>query len=492
MSAPIIWIFLPALVGFGLYFIRRRARLMHSLGVVCALLLAAAAWWAPIGEPINLRLWAGLPTITIADTIFILGRQIMLDTSLRPWLALIYTSASFWFTGAYTARVHSLFLPLGLIVTAAITATLAIQPSVYSVLIYAILALLCVPLLAVPGKPVPAGILRFMTFQTIGVALLLLADWLLPIALVNPGNAAQNLQAVLFLCLGFALISAILPFHTWIPMLTKETHPYTAAFVFTMISLDASLLGMEYLERFGELETIAGPLENLILIAGIAMILAAGLWAAFESDLGRILGFGLVSSMGLNLISIYLMAGGSTGVNPETLFGRQIIPAQLGFAIWALALAMVRRLGGNLQFRSVQGLGFKLPVATAGITLASFSLAGLPLLASFPTLLTHLTFIGLVSPALAGAALTGQAFLMAAAIRSVAVLILEPSAVAISENATASLDDTVPVRLPDANLETRPSEIRPQESRMQRLLILSGCFLLIITGLVLIIPALTG
>ena len=517
MSAPLIWILFPSLVGTGLFFLRRRPRLQHSLGVLTALLLAAAAWWLPMGEPIDLRLWAGVPSLTISDTLLILGRRISLGATARPWLALIFTSASFWFIGAYAARAPSLFIPLGLIITAAITAALAIQPTVYAILIFAILAMICVPLLSAPGEPVPPGVLRFMTFQTLGVALLLLADWLLPLAAVNPGDLAQTLRAVLLLCLGFALVSAILPFHTWAPMLAQDAHPYSVTFVFIMITTSASFLGLQYLERFGRLQTGFGAVADILLLAGIAMILAGGLWAAFERDLGRMLGFGLVTSMGLNLISIALWTNSPAGASRQNLFSAQMLSVQLALAIWTLALSILRPVTGSLHFRAVQGLGRRLPIATLAIALGSFSLAGLPGLASFPTLTPLLAAAGRASPGLVGPALLGLAFSMAAAIRALAVLVYEAQAVPpipaeveisgdtvqvrMAETQPVRQADTVPLRAADT-VPLRTGDTVPlrqagepadtvketpplRESRMQRLLILAGCGLLVLIGLLL-------
>jgi formate hydrogenlyase subunit 3/multisubunit Na+/H+ antiporter MnhD subunit len=525
MSAPVLWVLFPATVGCLLLFLRKKPRALHGLGVLTVFLLAVAAWWAPIGEPIDLRLWAGLPTLTIADTLLVLGRRITLDNTSRSWLVLVFTSASFWFAGAYAARVQVLFIPLGLIIAAIITAALAVQPVVYAILLFAILALVCVPLLAAPGKPVSAGVLRFMTFQVMGVALLLLADWLLPIALVNPGDAIQTLRAVLLMFLGFALVSAILPFHTWAPMLAQHAHPYTVAFVFVMISLAASFLGLDYLERFGALQTRLGPMNEIILLAGIAMILASGLWAAFERDLGRILGFALITGMGVNLISIALWSSAAPGVERQNLFNAQILSTQLALAIWTLALTILRPVNKSLQFRAIQGLARQLPVAAAGVILASFSIAGVPLLASFPSLSGLLAAAGQDSPGLVGAAMLGLTLSMVAAIRSLAALtavarpapdslpepgvqiptVAQPTSGMLGLDATSDTlplrladtrplrGDTIPLNLKDTapqNLELEgvnetKSSTRPRESRMQLLLILTGCGLLFILGLLL-------
>jgi NADH-quinone oxidoreductase subunit N len=252
MSAPLLWIVFPGVVAGILYLLRRWKRATHVSGALVALLLAWLAWQLPLGETVSLGRIPGLPaetTLHIGTTLTLLGRRFILTNALRPILIMIYLGVAFWFGGAFVARVNRLFIPLGLAIAALLTATLAVEPFLYAALIIEITILICVPILSPPGKPVGRGVLRFLTLQTMGMPFILLAGWASGGVSSNSTDPAIILRVAAFLVLGFTLFMAIFPFHTWIPMLAEEAHPYSAAFVFFILPTIVAMFGLEFLER---------------------------------------------------------------------------------------------------------------------------------------------------------------------------------------------------------------------------------------------------
>jgi NADH:ubiquinone oxidoreductase subunit 2 (subunit N) len=205
---------------------------------------------------------------------------------------------------------------------------------------------------------------------------------------VTPGDPEVVLRATAFLGLGFAFLLAVFPFHTWIPMLAKECHPFAAAFVFMLLPGAISLFGMSFLDRFAWLRDTTST-YTLFEVTGAAMIFTAGLWSAFQRDLGRLMGFALLLDIGFSFLALS-QAQGQQSDQFLGLFFATLIPRGLGLGVWALALSNIRRIAGGLDFRHVVGLGRNYPVFMASIVLANFSMAGLPFLASFPTRLAIL------------------------------------------------------------------------------------------------------
>jgi NADH-quinone oxidoreductase subunit N len=427
VNSPLLWILLPLLVSSLLFLFRQSEKWTALAAAVFSLFLAWAAWKVQLGTPLEL----GPLTIKIEESLALFGRRFVLQNSDRPTLALIYLAASFWFGGAFPARAGKMFAPFGLAVVALMTATLAVEPFLYAALFIQIAALLCIPILAAPGKAAQRGVLRFLTFQTLGAPFILFSGWLLAGAGVSPGDLPQVARASILLAIGFFFLLAVFPFHTWIPILSEESHPYAAAFVFFMLPGIASLFGISFLERYAWLRN-ADMVYSLLLVAGAIMIVTGGVWAAFQRHLGRMLGFAVIVDIGLSLLVIGSgpkeltgpFLGGASSSPTMILFFSLFLYRCLALGSWALALASIKELSQDLRFRAVYGLGRKMPLAASAAILAHLSLAGFPLLAGFPVRLALIERLSTAAPLIVFAVLLGALGLLSGAVRSMAVLVM--------------------------------------------------------------------
>jgi formate hydrogenlyase subunit 3/multisubunit Na+/H+ antiporter MnhD subunit len=157
------------------------------------------------------------------------------------------------------------------------------------------------------------------------------------------------------------------------------------------------------------------------------MVFFGGLWAAFQSHLGRMMGYAVVVEIGLSLLA--LGAGAPTGdMNPLlNNFFSLLLPYGLALAVWALALVTIRTVAPDLRFRSVMGIARNLPLASSALFLAHFSMAGFPLLAGFPVQLSLWENLAGRYPFIAIEALFGIAGLMVGGLRTLAVLVMGPA-----------------------------------------------------------------
>ena len=437
LNAPVLWILLPIIAGIGLYFLRRWHRLVVSLGTGLALLLTLLAWQAPINETIRLGNWG----FKINETLNILGRQFSLTNPDRPFMVCIYLMAALWFAATYVGRAGRIFVPLGFIITGLLTAALAVEPFLYAAMLVELAALVSVVLLSPPGRPIRHGSLRFLIFQTLGMPFILFTGWLLTGVEASPGELMLVNRAAILLGIGFVLWLAIFPFHTWLPMVTEEAHPMSASFVTLMLPFMIMLFGLGFLDRYAWLRN-APQLNNLLQIAGVLMVLTGGVWAAFQRHLGRMLGFIVMVEIGKALLASSIPGGGLA------LFFTLLLPRAIALAVYSLALSVLQSSPGlsnprNLSFRDVQGMGRRLPLATASLSIAYFSLAGLPLLAGFPVLLSLLRLLSSVSMPVALLTLLGTAGLFIGGLRSLAILVMgtdtEPQGWQVQEHGTVIL-----------------------------------------------------
>lgn len=456
MNVALIWMFFPAACGAVLLFLQRQQRLVYIVGIVVALSLSLLAWQLPIGEPISL----GSAKFVIEDSFTILGRSFVLQSNDRFYLVLLYQGLVFWFGGAALARVNRLFVPLGLGMVALLTASLSVEPFLYAAPLLALTALVSVPLLSQPGKP-NRGVLRLISFIFLGFPFILFSGWLLQGLETAPQDASSLLEINVIIGLGFALLLGIFPFHTWISMLLLEGNPFAVAFVLYELPVAVSILGLSFIERYPWL--ITGELSTVLQFVGVLMVVLGGVWAGFQRHLGRMIGQAVIMETGFSLLAISLL--GSYSQQALSLFFTLILPRGLSLGIWGLALSVLQNAmqGENkelppeqaLNYRQVQGIAQRYPVASAALLLAHFSLAGFPLLAGFPVRLALLGALSNESISIGLACLFGLAGLMAGGIRTLAVFISAEGVLAWE------------------SLETIP----------QRLLLVLGAAMLILVGL---------
>ena len=425
MSAPILWIVIPIISGAGLFFLRRWYRFSVALGTALTLLLSLLAWLLPINELIIFGPW----TIKIGEQLTVLGRQFILTNTDRPLLEVIYLLAAMWFASAFVAHAGRMYIPLGLIITGILTAVPAVDPFLYAALLLEVAALVSVVLLNRPGQPVGRGTFRFLIFQTLGMPFLLFTGWLLTGVEASPGDLDLVNRAAILLGFGFAFWLAIFPFHTWLPMLAEEVHPFSAGFVFLLIPFVVMLFGLGFLDRYAWLREIE-QLDNLLQLAGILMVLTGGILAAFQHHLGRMLGFSMMVEIGKAILSISLPAG-------LPLFFAMILPRAIALAVWCLALSAIKppanqtTLDGfstspDLRFSNLNGLARRQPLVAGSIAFAQFSIAGMPILAGFPLLLNLGYLLTGTSPVIAFLTLLGTAGLFVGGLRSLAVFLRDP------------------------------------------------------------------
>jgi formate hydrogenlyase subunit 3/multisubunit Na+/H+ antiporter MnhD subunit len=418
MSAPLVWIVLPGLLAGVLILLQRREALVSFLGTIVTLGLAALAWWLPEQE----RFFIGPWTLEFTDTLSILGRRFLLEASDRPALVVLYLTAGLWFGAASVARSGRIFVPLGLGAVVLLTAAIAVEPFLYAALLIEMAVLVSIPFLVIPGKRVGRGLLRYLTFQTLGMPFILFTGWLLTGAEAGPVDAGPVLQASVLIVFGFAFLLAVFPFYTWIPMLAEEAHPYAAAFIFFLLPGALSLFGLNFLDRFAWLRTSPNT-YFLLRSMGILMVVTAGVWAAFQQRLDRMLAYALILEIGLSFIAVGLAEGERAGAFLGIFFAA-LLPRGLSLGVWALALAIIDQKLPNPGFQEVRGIARRMPLVAGALLMAHFSLAGLPLLAGFHVRLALLEGLAQVSLADAVWVLLGLVALLIGGLRTLAVLVM--------------------------------------------------------------------
>lgn len=373
MNAPTIWIIAPTVFAL-LLLPSNNKRILSLAGGIFAILLALSAQFVPIDQALRL----GVFSFKIESSLSILGRVLIIQPAEGGLLAMIYGSAALWFFGAEASRVSSRLVPLSLIITSFMVASIAVQPFLYAALFIETAILLSIPLLTSIHKPPSRGVLRFLIYQTLAMPFILLAGWLLEGVEASPGDLALVAQSASMLGLGFAFLLAIFPLYSWIPMLMEEASPFTVGFLLWLIPIVTLIFGAGFLDRYSWLRS-SPQLTTALQFTGILMLVTGGLWAAFQRHVGRIMAYASVADTGFAILALSLDS--KLGI-PILFF---LIPARaLGLAIWSLGLTIIKDNSESMRFGAVRGLLRSFPFASVGIILASLSTSGFPLLAGFP------------------------------------------------------------------------------------------------------------
>lgn len=415
MSAPVVWLFIPFGVGLAALFLRNE-RILTLLGGSLALLLALVAFVIPLDQAL---LVSGV-SFKISASMQVLGRSLTFLPAEGRLLVLVYGLIAMWLFGAEVSRTADRLVPLGLMVSSLLIASIAVEPFLYAAVLIEIAALLAIPMLLPPNQAPGPGLMRFLIYQTLAMPFILFSGWLLAGVEASPGDLGLAVQAAAILGLGFAFLLAIFPLSTWMPMLIEETSPYLAGFLFWVLPTTAIIFGMGFLDRYAWLRT-SEQLTLSLQWGGLLMVVMGGLGSAFERHLGRQMAYGVIAEIGFSLLALSLPAD---KIVPTAFL--LVLPRSLALLVWSLSLTCLARLGTSLRFNAVRGIAHSYPLLAAGVALAHFSVAGFPLLAGFPVRMVLWEGLASRSLGLALWFLIGVLGLLTGATRTLAVLVSAP------------------------------------------------------------------
>jgi multicomponent Na+:H+ antiporter subunit D len=181
---------------------------------------------------------------------------------------------------------------------------------------------------------------------------------------------------------GIGLKLAMFPLHLWLP----NAYAYAPSVVTAFLAATATKVAVYALLRFLlgvfgiEFSLRDMPLDDILMIVGLAGILTASLVAVFQEDIKRMLAYSSVAQIGYMVLGISLAS--TTGVIAATLhvFNHALMKGVLFLALGAV----VYRIGG-VSLRDFSGLGRRMPWTMASIVLGGLSLIGVPPTAGFIT-----------------------------------------------------------------------------------------------------------
>ena len=374
INTPIIWVFLPIFIAAITAVFYRRQILCTIITATTGFGLGALAFFFPE----DLLISVGPLTLTFVESLGILGRQIIVSYQLLPFIAFLYFSTGLWAVASLVSGVPDSFRSICLIITALLTAALGVQPFLYAALFIEAAILFAVPMLSPLQEKTHPGILRFLSLQTLAMPFILLAGWMLSGVETLPPDSPMIGQTMMVLGLGLGLWLAVFPFHSWVPMISEKANPIPLSFLLFIFPTAISLFSLNFLDRYTFLRTSQGLYETLRIV-GALMIVIGGIWTAYQENIKRAFGFSSLTETGFLLFAIGL------GDQDGLIMLLMLFPARaIGFWLWGYTLSLIEIRADSLSFDGLRGFSHRYPIISTGLLIAQLSLAGLPILSSFP------------------------------------------------------------------------------------------------------------
>jgi NADH-quinone oxidoreductase subunit M len=362
MNLLLLLIFIPLIMAIPVYFLRRywTVAVFTSLGT--ALSLIGICSQAPLGEPA-----------------YIMGRELMLDDFNRFLLMFLVSLASLIIL--YTWRVPQgwAFCPSLLAILGLLTAAIMIRTFLIAVLLFEMAGLIFVFMIH-GRRPAPLGTsIGYVVPLVIATPCLLVVSWLTESYALNPDNPLLIRFTVIALSLGFGILLAAAPFHSWLPSVAGGAPSMAGATLICILSPTVLALLLGVLNVHPWLVTDS-PTLSVIYLSGLLTALVGGVLAFAQREPGRLLAYAAIADMGFVLVG--LGTGSLTGATGALA---HLINRSLLILLVAMSLGTLRAYLKEGTVSTLREALRRTPGSIIGYTVGGLALGGFPPFSGFAT-----------------------------------------------------------------------------------------------------------
>lgn len=182
-----------------------------------------------------------------------------------------------------------------------------------------------------------------------------------------------------FIMVGIALKLALFPLHLWLP----NAYTYAPSVVTVFLAATATKVAVYVMLRilftvFPQGFALTRPADELFIVAGIAGIISASVYAIYQKNIKRLLAYSSVAQVGYMVLGIGFAS--TTGLTAALvhLFNHALMKGALFMAVGAI----VYRIGA-CRMEQIHGLGRSMPWTFGAIVIGGLSLIGVPGTAGF-------------------------------------------------------------------------------------------------------------
>ena len=222
------------------------------------------------------------------------------------------------------------------------------------------------------------------TFYLIGVGLVYSQTGSLnmqDLATILPGVLHLNTveTGFAFIMVGIALKLALFPLHLWLP----NAYTYAPSVVTVFLAATATKVAVYVMLRilftvFPQGFALTRPADELFIVAGIAGIITASVYAIYQENIKRLLAYSSVAQVGYMVLGIGFASATGLTATLVHLFNHALMKGALFMAVGAI----VYRIGA-CRMEQIHGLGRSMPWTFGAIVIGGLSLIGMPGTAGF-------------------------------------------------------------------------------------------------------------
>jgi len=376
-NTVLLFVALPMALGLLLIVLERWQRLSSFLAVLIPLSLSGLA--LVFSRSLNLTFLG--QQFFLEDSLNVFGRTIQIEANQLSIIALLYFVCFLWNLPVNSFDHNHWFNSLSLIISGLWVLVQFINPFLYSALVVELIVLVCVPLLSPRGAPAKAGIMRYLTMQTLALPLILLSGWMVAGIETSPSAQALVSRGAFLVLTGFMLWAGVFPLHSWLPMLSEESQPWSFSFLLVIMQVSLTFFFLHFLNQYPWLRNLE-QLGIVLKWLGTLSIFGAGVLAAFQTNLKRISSYIYMAETGYIILSLAYLPQGGLDIITMSMLPRL-------FGIWSLNFA-ISYLSKNIssekmELEDLKGIIYRFP-RTSGLLLISFlNIIGMPLFSLFPS-----------------------------------------------------------------------------------------------------------
>lgn len=358
----ILLILIPLIMAVPVYFLRRHCKVAVFTSLGTTLILIGVCSQARLNEPA-----------------YILGRELMLDDLNRFLLIFLLGLAGLMILYAWHVSQGWEFLPLLLLILGLLSGTMMIGNFLIAVLLLEIAALVFV--FTIHGeRPVAVETaLGYLVPVVVAIPCLLPVSWLVDSHMLHPDNQLLIRFTVIALSLGFGILLASVPFHSWLPALAEEAPSAASAILLCIFNLVSLSLLLGLLNSHSWLTADSNAL-SVISTAGLLTALVGGVLAFAQREPGRLLAYAAIADMGFILIG--LGRGSVTGVTGGLAHA---INRSLSVLLVAISLGTLRTYLSEGSVSTLREALRRTPGSIVGYIVGGLALGGFPLSNGFAT-----------------------------------------------------------------------------------------------------------
>ena len=222
--------------------------------------------------------------------------------------------------------------------------------------------------------------------------------WTVKDALLTTSNPQLLLIAFAFLVAGYAIETAIVPFHMWMPDAYTAAPDSASAFLSAIVDQGSYYVLLRVL-LFILTPTAVVDWRFTIAVLSAVTMTVGNMFALAQENVKRMISYVCIADIGYNLIAI-------TSLTPIGLQGNLFFffVAAMETALAFMVIGIFRKMGLE-TLDDLSGMGRKMPLTSLAFVCAALSFSGVPLFAGF--IAKYMVFTSVLKSSVAWLAVVG-------------------------------------------------------------------------------------